>query len=516
MGTEVHDPSPEARFAGLEVLTKGARVTGAQSRASVEPYVQPMDFRWCYVAVFKDIAMEAVEMTVHMVVGLRGEVADVSVHSDSSQVALDRCVTGHLHHASFPRAVALVDVTYAVRFVPPAGAAARKPTAPTAPGAIRWAQRFPGASAMRVDDLAVDSQGHVVAVGTVTGPVTLGDVSLVPQQAATPFVVRLDSQGHAVGGALVAALPHGDAWLLVAVYGDDVMVAGPASTGPGWSAEHSPEGAPFLARVGPDGSVRWTRALPVQKITALAVGTDGAIAFAGTLKERAGTETTMLVRWSKDGVPIWQKVLGEPGNADFHFPAIARSVVIDGDSAVIVAGTVQPFMHAHLDLGQGIVNIRGEPGFIAKFGADGHAVWTRGMAFGEPYTVAAAGGTVAVGGEATCGSERDEGFVLDMDDQTGASRWAYRLPQSRYLIGRVAVSPDGGVSFTERDAEADDKEVVGSIDRTGTVAWTRQVYAPANGPQLPPKLVATPSGLVLLTTRRPPLSDTGYIVGLVR
>ncbi|MGH7296359.1 MAG: hypothetical protein ACRELB_15575, partial [Polyangiaceae bacterium] len=86
---------------------------------------------------------------------------------------------------------------------------------------------------MRIDDVAVVGHG-LVAVGTVTGPVTVDEVKLVPRASTTPFLLRLDEQGHVAGGAVLDALPHGDAWLLVAAGpGTDVVVAGPATTAPG-------------------------------------------------------------------------------------------------------------------------------------------------------------------------------------------------------------------------------------------------------------------------------------------
>ena len=520
MGTEVHDPSPEARFAGLEVLAEGARVTGGRSGATVDSYVQPMGYRWCYVAVFKDTAMEAAEMTVHMVVGLRGEVADVSVHSGSGPAALDRCVTEHLRYTSFPRAGALVDVTYAVRFVPPGGAAAGKPPAPTTPGTTRWSQRFPQTDPLRFDDLAVDGQGRVVAVGTVTAPVTLDDLSLAPREGATPFLVRLDAQGHAVGGAILDALPHGNAWLLVAAAGEDAVVAGPADDGGSQISIHAPPGAPFVARVGPTGAVRWIRPLPVERVTGLAVAADGAVAFAGILKEPAGTKTSMVARLSADGAPVWQKTLGDLAEPNFHWPATVRGVAVDGEGAVLVAGFVEPWNGiGHLDLGQGSVNPHGESGFVAKFAPDGQVLWSRGITYSESYAVAAGGDTVAVIGDARCGSVERAPFVLAIDDATGSERWARWMPPEpegrRLSAARVTVATDGAVAFTALGGD-ELHVVVGSVDRSGAVAWSRVIYPAAKEQAPPPAIVAAPSGLVLLPTRDRPGRDVGRIIGLVK
>ncbi|MGH7297432.1 MAG: hypothetical protein ACRELB_21025, partial [Polyangiaceae bacterium] len=277
-----------------------------------------------------------------------------------------------------------------------------------------------------------------------------------------------------------------------------------------------PEGTPFVARVGLDGNVRWQRPLPVQKVTALAVGGDGAIAFSGTFKEPVGTFTSIVARWSQEGTPAWQNILGDAIRADQHWPAIARSLAVDGERAVIVAGTVASLWPGHLDLGQGAVNPRGEGGFIARFGADGSVLWSRGIAYGEPYALATAGDTIAIGGEVRCGSEAEHGFVLAMDDRTGAARWARGFPQPRRLIGRVAVAADGGVAFTQWGQEVSDEVVVGSVSRAGEPSWTRQIFAPVNGWRLPPRLAEAPAGPVLLTARNSPLRDVGRLVAFVK
>ncbi|HEY1698025.1 MAG TPA: hypothetical protein VGG39_37955 [Polyangiaceae bacterium] len=386
----------------------------------------------------------------------------------------------------------------------------------SAPGRVRWSQPLARTDAMRIDDVAVLGHG-LVAVGTVTGPVTVDEVKLVPRASTTPFLLRLDEQGHVAGGAVLDGLPHGDAWLLVATGpADNVVIAGPATIAPGWEGDHAPEGTPFLASIGLDGTVNWQRPLPVQRVAALVVGRDGSIAFTGTFKEPVGTITSIVARWSHDGTAVWQKTLGDPVSADHHWPAVVRSLALDGEGAVIVAGTVYSLWPGHLDLGQGAVNPRGEGGFIARFRADGNVLWSRGIAYGEPYALATAGDTIAIGGEVRCGSEAEHAFVLAMDNQTGAARWARRFPQPRRLIGRVAVAADGGVAFTEWGHEVEEKVVVGSVSRVGEPSWTRQIFAPVNGPRLPPRLVEAPAGPVLLTARNSPLRDVGRLVAFVK
>jgi len=205
-----------------------------------------------------------------------------------------------------------------------------------------------------------------------------------------------------------------------------------------------------VARVGPTGAVRWIRPLPVERVTGLAVAADGAVAFAGILKEPAGTKTSMVARLSADGAPVWQKTLGDLAEANFHWPATVRGVAADGEGAVLVAGFVEPWNGiGHLDLGQGSVNPHGESGFVAKFAPDGQVLWSRGITYSESYAVAAGGDTVAVIGDARCGSVERAPFVLAIDDATGSERWARWMPAEpegrRLSAARVTVATDGAV-----------------------------------------------------------------------
>jgi outer membrane protein assembly factor BamB len=369
--------------------------------------------------------------------------------------------------------------------------------------------------------LAVDSQGGVVAVGTVTAPVTPDGVSLTPREGATPFVLRLDAQGHVSSGAVVDALPHGDAWLLVATGpGDDVTVAGPADGGGGSFRENAPVGAPFVARVSMTGVVRWTRPLPGQRVTGLAVAPDGAIAFAGILKEPAGTETAVVARWSADGESIWQKTLGDLApEGNVHWPALVRGVAVDSAGAVVVVGSVEPWGPniGHLDLGQGPVNPHGESGFVAKFSPAGQVLWSRGITYSEPYAVTVGGDTLAMVGDARCGSADIAPFVMAVDAATGAERWARWMPREglkRMSAGRVAVTTDGTVAFTEWGGNA--QVLVGGVDRSPATAWSRLLYTGNDGPAPRPPLVWAPSGLVVLPTRDRPRKDIGRVIGLVK
>lgn len=387
---------------------------------------------------------------------------------------------------------------------------------PAPRGGIRWSRDQPRTDDLRIDDLVSDAQGRTVLVGTLAAPVTVEGVKLVPALPGEPFVLRLDPQGRAVGGAVVAGLPHGDARLLVAAcVGEDVVIAGPSMASPGWSAEQSPDGLPFIARVGPDGTVRWNRPLGVRRVMGIGAGPDGSVALSGRLRERAGTETSVVTRWSPDGSQAWQKILGDPATRDFHWPAFAWGVAVDAENAIVVAGTIETNEAGHVDFGQGAVDPRGERGFVAKFAADGRVLWSRGIAYGWPYAVAVGGDTIVMGGEATCGSDRKEAFALAMDGKTGTDRWAWGLPHPQQWIGRVAAASDGTATFIQWGGD-DGEEVVGSIERSGAVAWSRRIYAWANGPPLPPKLASSPAGPVVVTARTHPVQETGRVIALVK
>jgi outer membrane protein assembly factor BamB len=247
---------------------------------------------------------------------------------------------------------------------------------------------------------------------------------------------------------------------------------------------------------------------------------DGTFAFAGTVPQPALVETTMLARWSADGALIWQKTLGDICASNYRCPATVHGVAVDSGGAILVAGAVEPWLNiGHLDLGQGPVNPHGESGFVAKFAPDGQVLWSRGIAFSESYGIAAAGDTVAIIGEARCGATERAPFVMALDDATGTERWARWMPPgpvgTRLSTGRVTVATDGVVAFTLSGGD-EPRVIVGSVDPSGSVAWSRVIYPGTSGLEPPPAIVAVPSGLVLLPSRDRPGREVGRVIGLVR
>ena len=353
-GTEVHDPSVMARFEGLVIVEEGARTTGGLPRETVERYLHGnlAGFRGCYAQAFKDGVMETVEMTVHLTVDLRGEVSDVRVQSDKAQAAFESCLTVGLHeYLKFPQPTgARVDVTYSLRFVPPVKLASY--SAPRRlQGSPRWASRVPQTDPLRFDDSGCrPPRSCRCQIGTVTAPVTLDGVEPDPNRrrdAVRPLARRAGPREQR--RSRVNALPHGDAWLLVADGGpgDDVTVAGPADAGGGSFHETAPVGTPFVARVGATGMLRCG---PDRSRANESLGSPwprtAAIAFARILSRSQRAPGNCNCGAVVGG---WRVHLAEdarrsrPRGELPAWPALVRGVAVDGAGAVVVAGSVEPW-----------------------------------------------------------------------------------------------------------------------------------------------------------------------------
>jgi outer membrane protein assembly factor BamB len=509
-------PPGSTRFDGLRIREGEVRVSAGLSRDVVQRIVRQNfgRFKLCYVNAFRREPMLPAQVTVRVQVAATGAVASADVQSAAGPASVAQCVARGFVNVSFPEPKrAAVAITYPLSFAPPPDAPPPDPPVRIGvPGAPQWAARIGSQPAARVDDVAVDADGRMVVAGVLTAPATFAAIQLAPSAASVSgFVLRLDERARPITGGLVDDLTTADARLLVAIGpGDHVLVAGPAATG------RDPEyrlssGQSFVASVRSDGSVAWSRRIPVQAVTGLAIGADGASVAVGLFKEASSRVSSRILRWSPDGALSWQKDLGEEAGPGSRRPALARGVAIDREGAAVVVGTVDPWDHGHLDLGLGIVNARGEAGFIAKLMPDGRAVWSRGTLRAEPYAVAVGADRVLVSGTLECVRDEGHGFVLAMDAHTGALSWAWRMPAWSWRVSRVAMAPGGESAFLSWNSNA----TIGAIDSDGRAKWTRRLWADEVPLEGLPALAESELGPVLLLQGRDMLRDLPDDVGSV-
>jgi hypothetical protein len=509
--TEPQVTATESRFKGVKMRQGVVHATPGLAPEVIERNVEwrTSRFRYCYESGLWKQPLASVEVTVRIVIDRSGATASSRLESSRGPAEVVSCIEMAFAALSFPPPKsATVDVSYGVVFTAPPDAPppAAPAVGPWASGAIRWAQVLSGPAPMRVYDVSADGREGFVVAGVLTGPATFGTVQLHSPRARAVFVLRLDAHGQATAGATLDDFPApvGDEGVLLAVAPDgDAIVAAPVATGRFVDLKPEPGTTAFLARVGADGTLRWSRDTAVQTVTGLAVGSDGG-ALVGNFNQLGNMGTSMLVRWSADGSMRWQKVLGDllhgdPRWPDMHWRATLRGVAIDREGAIVVIGTAGYGSAEHIDLGLGPVNANG---FVAKLASDGQPLWSRGTARGEPMAVAAFGDRVVVGTNAACGHAEEDSLVMAMDSRDGAARWAWRLPE-HWPVSRVAIGPQGHVTFVAWRGERD--ALLGSVDPAGAPSWTRRLRVPeaaawqGQEQERPPTFAETEAGPVLFT-----------------
>ncbi|QSQ12817.1 hypothetical protein [Myxococcus landrumensis] len=201
-----------------------------------------------------------------------------------------------------------------------------------------------------------------------------------------------------------------------------------------------------VARYSSEGKVRWTRVHPRMRLSELRVaaspGTDGAVFLSGNAFLYSANfglgeaQDGFLVRFSEDGMPEWQRRVGQK----------AWSSSADLLGGVLVAG----------EEWDGEVK---DP-VLTHFAADGSVRWTRRFA-GTKEGTALRAAAVAPSGRAVLagqlvgklevdgksfGDEERKGFVVLEFDESGKLVWGRELPGAEGRVTSVAVGPEGLVT----------------------------------------------------------------------
>ncbi|GEN07021.1 hypothetical protein SAMN05443572_104355 [Myxococcus fulvus] len=243
--------------------------------------------------------------------------------------------------------------------------------------------------------------------------------------------------------------PQDDSGTSVAVGRDgDVVVV--VSQTPRQDADREPVAGErlgvVLGRYAADGTPRWTREFPRERLSDLRVATspgpDGAVFLTGNAFLYPANfglgpaQDGFLVRFAEDGEPTWQQRVGQK----------AQSVVADADGGVVVAG-------------EEWVGALKDP-VLTHYAADGSVRWTRRFTgTGEEtalHAVALApSGRVVLAGQLedklevdgeSFGAKGRRGFVVLEFDEAGKLVWGRELPGAKGRVTSVAVGPQGGVS----------------------------------------------------------------------
>lgn len=337
-------------------------------------------------------------------------------------------------------------------------------------GGPMWSRRVGGAQDDRAKAVAVDASGNVYVTGLFYGTVDFGGgaVTSAPN-AANCFVAKYSAGGAHVWSKRLSTASGIDEGMAIGVdpWGN-VLVAGmlyQTSNYGGANLTSAGSADVFVVKLTADGAHVWSKRAGGSGedfVFGLAVDGNGNVAitghsigtadFGGGNLAGAGAKDIFVAHYSgANGAHNWSRRVG--GSTD----DVGRGIAIDGAGDVVVTGN---FSSGSVNFGSGAVsNSGGADIFIAKYGPDGTARWTR--RFGGSLSLDEE--SVGVATDAA-GSIVVTGSVVDSIDFGGGS-----LPGDGYYDIFVAkFGSDGAHAWSKRTGAGEGKAAA-TEDATGNV-----------------------------------------------
>ncbi len=300
-------------------------------------------------------------------------------------------------------------------------------------GAQLWSQPF-GAQ------LAIDDHDEVYVAGAFTGALAIGATTL-EAQGTEAFLVKLDADGNAVYARSLGAAADGAVESVAVDSAHEVAISGPVLG---------------TVKLDSAGGVLWRKAFSGQlRFDAggnllVAGQLVGSLDFgAGTLTSQGGSDI-LLLKLAADGTPIFSRSYGDAGALQR-----ADALAVDGHDNIVIAGTFD----GRVDFGAGALDMVPAQcssdawcvtdGFVAKFDAQGQAVWS--VALGPMRAVSGAAvdvnGAILLSGALPGGVRPFRQTWLAKLDEKGAELWhRSEWPDSGIGAGHeVAVDRDAQV-----------------------------------------------------------------------
>lgn len=305
-----------------------------------------------------------------------------------------------------------------------------------------FSKRFGDGKTQQAGRVAFDGAGNFVVTGNTQGRIDLGGGEFGPTGTAfyerSSFIARFASDGSHLWHKDLAAADRARAL--------DVTPKGEILFG-GW-ATGATAGIPltgvggFIARLSPDGAVRFSRTLGEFEVHAVALDDAGNMYVAGVLAGTADFGAGKLVRTrDHEGLTVKLDPTGKPlwvyrssgGGRDAHY-----ALAVSPSGEVLVGGEYA----GSLDFGGGTITGEGattpNDAFVVALTASGTHRWSRG--FGGPTRMDAvhtlafdrdgnayAGGLFSeacdVGGAKLVSRGSTDGFIVAYD-RNGAHRWS--------------------------------------------------------------------------------------------
>jgi hypothetical protein len=273
----------------------------------------------------------------------------------------------------------------------------------------QWAQQAGGADWDVGTSVAVDPSGNLYATGYFTDTATFGELTLQSISGRAIFVAKYSPEG-AVQWARQAGGVFSDEGLGIAVDADgNAYVTGYFIEGatfdtlPLQGAGHADV---FVAKYAPGGELLWARQAGGSRWdhgAAIAVDANGHVYVTGTFTasatfgafslESAGLGDVFVAKYSPAGDVLWVRQAGGPD------PDVGMGIAVDAEGNVYVTGEFGATAHFGPFT---LASAGGSDVFVAKYSADGDALWARragswSPAMGRDVAVDAAGHVYVTG-----------------------------------------------------------------------------------------------------------------------
>lgn len=299
-------------------------------------------------------------------------------------------------------------------------------------GMYSWDAAFGGAGDQLATDVALDSAGHVIVVGSFSGSVSFdGATTLTSAGGTDVFVLELDATGAHVHSSAYGSAGDDHA-ASVATDGEAILVTGHFATGIDFgSGNLTSSGGDdiFLTKLDTSGTVVWASAFGGPGMDrARGVGVDaagnvvitGAIAnavdFGGGALNGNTDQDVFAARFDADGVHL---ASNNYGNNNVQ---TATDVAVDDSGSFVLVGDYL----GNIGFGAGGLgnNLATPDGFIVKLGPDLTPIWQRAFNCadhfvtrvalagpGDPVITGSVAGNCNFGGGSRANAGLDDVFV---------------------------------------------------------------------------------------------------------
>jgi len=333
-------------------------------------------------------------------------------------------------------------------------------------GKVEWVTALGGGGEDIAGDVAVDSEGNVIAVGWFSGEMTVGKTQLKSAGADDIYVVKMNAKGEPLWARQLGGQYTDSAWSVAIAPGDDILITGNFRDTVNFGDQPlQSKGVEdiFLARLGPDGATKWSRSfgeIGQDFGRQVAVDSRGDILLAaqfsadvdfgtGKALTAAGNRDIALVKLDPEGKARWAEGFGNSFNDS------VLGLALDPADNIVIGGSFEET----LKVGDTELKSKGRTdAYVARFDPDGKARWAHSWGADREDSVSAVGcdehGNVVAtgwfvstvdfgGGERISPNGNQDAFLVKLD-ASGKHVWSKSFGNRDNDRGRaLVVAPDG-------------------------------------------------------------------------